>query len=188
MKNITLQLFEYILAAQNSNLSVSYSLNKYPAYWFLDEILSFSNTKLENVNEGKTRIKLYKPNIDDNEIDMSMGLSTILNLIQYNSAGGNQLLISKDELERNLLLEVEIINRKLEDKSKEVILINDWQQLLLGVDQAQVSVEVAIQRQEKLEPFIEQVLAEYQGWQEASKNKKLYMNECVKNEMYMNIS
>ena len=182
MKNITLQLFEYLLAAQNSNLSVSYSLSKYPAYWFLDEVLSFSNVQLENVNEGKTRIKLSKPIVNDQTIDMSMGLSTILNLIQYNNTGNDQLLISKEELERNLLLEVEVINRKLEDKSKDVILINDWQQLLLGVDQAQISMETAAKKQEKLEPFVEQVLTEYQEWQEHIEKQNIEQARIAKEQ------
>ena len=186
MKNITLQLFEYLLAAQNSNLSVSYSLNNYPAYWFLDEILSFNNTQLQNVNEGKTRIILKKPDLRDQTIDMSMGLSTILNLIQYNNTGNDQLLISKEELERNLSLEAEIINRKLENgTSKEVILINDWQQLLLGVDQAQIPVEVAISRQGNLEPFIDQVLNEYQDWQDNLEQRNLEQERAIKEqEMY----
>jgi len=180
MKNITLQLFEYLLAAQNSNLSVSYSLNKYPSYWFLDEVLSFDNIQLENVNEGKARVKLQRSNVSDQEINMSMGLSTILNLIQYNNTGSDQLLISKDELENNLLLEAEIVKRKLENKSKGVILINDWQQLLLGVDQAQILVEEA--KQENLETFIEEVLAEYEEWQVALKQRNLEKERLLKEQ------
>jgi len=182
MKKITLQLFEYLLAAQNSNLSVNYSLNGYPAYWFLDEILSLSNIQLENVKAGKTRIKLHKPDVSDEKIDVSIGLSTIFNLIQYNNIGSDQLLISKDELETTLRLEAEAIKRKLEDKSKDVIIINDWQQLLLEVDKAQISVESAIQRQEKSGFFIEQVLAEYQAWQDYVNQRSIEHERTLKEQ------
>jgi len=185
MNNITLQLFEYLLAAGNSNLCVNYNLNKYPAYWFLDEILSWKNVQLESMEEGKTCIKLYKSSINDRNIEISLLLSTVLNLMQYNHIGNSQALISKDELEKNLLLEVEAIKRKIEDESQDAIIINDWQQLLLGVDRTQIPMKVAIERRERLEFFTEQILKEYQEWKNDIKYQNMEQEQTLKvQELY----
>lgn len=172
MKNVTLQLFEYLLAAGNSNLSVHDDLNQYPTYWFLDEILSFNHIKLENVEGKSTTINLYQPDINGREIEVSQQMSAILNLLQYHDIEDDQPLLSKDELEKNLLFEAEMVKRKIEDESNDVILVNDWQQLLLGVNQAQISMNVAIHKQERLDYFIEQIVKEYQAWQDDIEQKK----------------
>ena len=180
MKNVTLQLFEYLLAAQNSNSTINYDLSMYPEHWFLDEILSFSNIELENVTSKNTRIKIYRPDISDRKIEVSILLSTILSLMQYNNIEDEQSLIPKEELEKNLLLEAEAIRRKIEDKSKDVIIINDWQQLLLGVGKAQIPMKVAVERKERLEFFTGQVLREYQAWKDDIKKKKLEQEQVLK--------
>ena len=165
MKNVTLQLFEYLLAARNSNLSVHDNLNKHSSYWFLDEILAFSNIKLENVEGARTVIRLQKPDLESQKIEVSSQLSSILSLLQYDDVAHDQSVITRNELERNLLFEAEVLKRKIEGDPRDIILINDWQQLLLGVDQAQILMNVAIHKQERVAYFIEQVVNEYQKWQ-----------------------
>ena len=61
MKNMTLQLFEYLLASQSSDLSVNLNLNRYPAYWFLDEILSFQHLALVRAPGKGITLQLQKP-------------------------------------------------------------------------------------------------------------------------------
>ena len=180
MKNVTLQLFEYLLAAENSNSAVNYNLTKYPAYWFLDEILSFDNVQIEKSGEGKLSITMNRPNLTEREIEVSILLSTILNLMQYNSTNSEQSLITKDELEKNLLLEAEAIKRKIEDENKDTIIINDWQQLLLGVGKAQIPMKVAIERKDRLKFFTEQVLKEYQAWKDDLEQSKIEYKQALK--------
>jgi len=180
MKNITLQLFEYLLAASNSRPSANYHLNDYSAYWFLDEILSSGHVGLENVGEGKTSIKLYRTNVNEQKVEVSLLLSTVLELLQYNDIEGVSSLISKSELEKTLLTEAEAIKRKIEDESRDAIIINDWQQLLLGVDRAQIPMQVAIQRKERLVFFIQQVLKEYQAWKDNIAHKNMKQDQVLK--------
>ena len=58
MKNVTQQLFEYLIAAQNSNLSVDYNLDKYPVYWFLDEVLAYRHNRIEKQQDGRICISV----------------------------------------------------------------------------------------------------------------------------------
>ena len=180
MKNITLQLFEYLLAASHSRLSAHYHLNDYVAYWFLDEILSTDHVEIENVGENKTCIKLYRSHVNDQEVEVSLLLATVLKLLQYDRDQDASALISKDELEQTLLTEAEAIKKKIEDESRDAIIINDWQQLLLGVDRAQIPMQLAIQRRERLVFFTQQVLKEYEAWTDNMAHQKMKQAHILK--------
>ncbi|MCL1990495.1 MAG: hypothetical protein FWG67_06355 [Defluviitaleaceae bacterium] len=180
MKNITLKLFEYLSAAQHSDLSVHYNLNNYPAYWFLDEILSFG--QLEHVAGKRTVIQLRRPILKDQEIEISASLAAILNLLQQGYAESEHVLISKDELEKTLRLEIDAIKRKLKDENKSTVILNDWQQLLLHVDQSRISSDVAFKRTENLTHVSEQLVREYQKWQTEVKQKSVAQRQLLKEE------
>ena len=182
MKNDTLRLFEYLLAAKNRNVDFEYNLSKSQRHWFLDELLSFSNVKLKQLADGITCISMHRPPVTKQHVEVSALLVAILELMQYQETDDQRLLISKDELEKTIRLEANAIKSKIEAKDCDTIIINDWQQLLLGVNKAQVPITVAIRNAAKFEAFIQQVSTEYQEWQTAIALKKVAENQLIKEQ------
>jgi len=180
MKNVTLQLFEYLAAAQNSNLSVDYNLNKYPAYWFLDEILFFRNNKIEKLNDGRTCITLYKPSFKEIKVDVSDRLTKILKLTQQTDIEDDIGLLAPHELEIMLNLERDTLTSKLMDKTKNSIIVNEWQQLLLDVDSARITMDQALNQATVLTTVIQGFFQEYQAWFVKMKQKRLDKIQRVK--------
>lgn len=164
MKNVTLQLFEYLIAAHNSNLSVSYNLNRYPGYWFLEEVLSFKGNKMERLDGDRICITIHQQQMLQPTITISPRLAEILKLMQYDHDGENPTLISKEEFVETLQLEQEALVKKIEQTSKKNILINGWQQLLLGTSAAQLLTSEISQDIKGLPVTIKELAQDYQGW------------------------
>lgn len=172
MKNVTQQLFEYLIAAQNSNLSVDYNLDKYPVYWFLDEVLAYRHNRIEKQQDGRICITLTQPMTHQRPIETSERLSKILQLTQQTTIDNYEPLVALDELESMLRLEKDALMQKLEDKTKEAIIINEWQQFLLGVNQPRIAMSVAINHGSTLSTAIGVLLQDYDQWL-----KKLYQRK-----------
>ena len=184
MKNITLQLFEYLLAAQKSNLSIHYNLNKYPAYWFLDDILSFMHIKLEHLAGKGISIQFEKPVLTFSKIEVSVPLEAILDTLERDSIAKEQVPVSTEEFEKTLYLEVEAIMSKLRYQDQGIILVNDWQQILLGVSQSKISLETDLPNKEELEAKVVKLVFEYQAWQDAIKEKQIAHEQCLKEKTF----
>jgi len=180
---MTLQLFEYLLAAQKSNLSIHYNLNKYPAYWFLDEVLSFKHVKLESVG-NRISIQLEEPASAAQEIEISAPLAALLETLERDSVAQEQILVSTEEFEKTLHLEIEAVMSKLGYQDQGIIIVNDWQQILLGVSQSKVSLTEQIPREEDLKSMAMKLVQEYRAWQDAVKAKKSVQAQLVKEKAF----
>lgn len=164
MENATLQLFEYLLATQNSNTTNAQDLNEYPAHWFLDEILTYTNVELKHSSSSKSRLVIYCPKSLKKPSETSEFLAEILRLLQYDDASNPNLLISDDGLEKNLILELETVNKKILASEYMPVLINEWQQLLLGINNSQISSDDVINTEEDAQKLIKDIVAEYKNW------------------------
>ena len=181
---MTLQLFEYLLASQSSNLSVNLNLNRYPAYWFLDEIMSFEHMTLERTVGKGISLQLQKPIFNMQQIEISAALTAILNRLQQTNLTDDQIPISTVELKKTLDFEVEALVNKFGDPSQETIIINDWQQILLGVEQSRILLTENIRNEEDLEITASDLVEEYQDWQDALKEEEMAYAEFLKEEAF----
>lgn len=166
MRNMTAQIFEYLLAARNSNLPINYDLNRNSTYWFLDEILSLkSNRLVENGDYEPPYVEISRPNLGINKVEVSSLLSEVFKLLQYDPTGDERLNITSDELAEIISLEYDALNQKILSKDKELIILNDWQQLLLGVATPKVPIDVAISRLNEHNDLLQILVNEYIDWQ-----------------------
>lgn len=181
---MTLQLFEYLLASQSSDLSVNLNLNRYPVYWFLDEILTFKQTTLVRTEGKGITIQLEKPIFNFFELKISPALESILILLQQDNMTADQIPISTDELEKTLHYEVEAILNKFEDLNQEMMIANDWQQILLGISQSRITLTEDIRNKEKLATTASTLVEEYQIWKEMLEERKNAYAEFLKEETF----
>ena len=184
VKNMTLQLFEYLLAAQKSNLSVYRNLNKYPAYWFFDEILAFKHLELERITGKGISIQLQKPVLVSRKIEVSAPLEAILDTLEPNCVAKEIIPVSTVELEKTLSSEVEAIMLKLLYPDQEMIIANDWQQILIGVSQPKVLLEETMPNEEDLKAMVTKLISEYQSWQDAIKEKEIAQAQFLKEKAF----
>jgi len=191
MKSATLQLFEYLLAAQNSSIATVQNVNNYPAHWFLDELLTFKNVELSRSEDGESKLIIHNPEKKYEKVDDSVMLVTLLSLLQYDETSERQVLINVGELRKNLVEELEAVNRKIGSSGQGMIILNEWQKLLLDVKETNISHRKAIMAQGNTYAIMEQVLAEYQVWQEMlstqNSDQTLIMKERYVYEWFTNL-
>ena len=192
MKNATLQLFEYLLAAQNSSIATVQNVNDYPVHWFLDELLTYRNVELVRSTDGESKLVIHCPDKKHKKVEDSLMLAILLDLLQYDEENKQQVLIGVDELRENLVEELDAVNRKIGNSGQGKIILNEWQKLLLGVPETSISHRTAIIAQGSTYAIMEPVLAEYQVWLEKfhSKNadQTLALKERHLYEWLMNLA
>lgn len=186
MRNMTAQLFEYLLAARNSNLPTNHDLNSCLTYWFLDEILSSKGTHLvENSRDGSSYIEIYRPVLSIKEVEVSLMLSAVFKLLQYEHTTDEILNVTSEELEEILSLEYESLKQKISSKDKELIILNDWQQLLLGVTASKIRIDLAISKFNQRKDLILTLVNEYIDWKSIKEQVNNEKKQVIKaQELY----
>lgn len=165
MRNMTTQLFEYLLAARNSNLPINYDLNNYSTYWFLDEILPLIGTRVvENQGDELSYIEVYRPFLNIKEVEVSLVLNAVFKLLQYEHTADEVLNVTSEQLEEILSLEYESLKQKISSIDKELIILNDWQQLILRVDTPKIQLDLAISKFNQSKDIILAIVNEYIDW------------------------
>ena len=180
MRNVTAQLFEYLLAAKNSNLPTNHNLNKYSTFWFLDEILSSKGTRLvDNSKDGSSYIEIYRPVLNTEEIEISAMLEAVFKLLQYNYQTDEELHLKADELEEILSLEFNALEQKISSKDKEIVILNDWQQLLLGHNEPKVQADFAITKFYQRRNIVANLISEYKDFKLHSDKYNFEKNQII---------
>ena len=166
MKNMTAQLFEYLLAARNSNLPADYDLNGCSTYWFLDEVLSLKGTRLiEKQGDRTSFMEIERPVLNIEKVEASVMLNAVFKLLQYDETTNEMLTVTSEQLEEILSLEYEALKQKISSQDKTFIILNDWQQLLLGVPMPKIRIDLAISKFDQRKDIVLSLVNEYQNWQ-----------------------
>ncbi|MCL2559466.1 MAG: hypothetical protein FWE07_03175 [Turicibacter sp.] len=174
MRNTTEQLFDYLLAAKKNYLPVNRSLNEYSSHWFLDEILSSGKSRLVSATNGESpHIDIHRSVYEPEKIETSSTLATVFELLSYDPETGETLEVEIEDVEEILSLESRSLDQKIYTKEKDTIILNDWQQLLLGVSTPKVKKNVAIRNSKQQKNMTTLLINELKAWKEA-KRKQAY--------------
>jgi len=164
MKEMTLQLFEYLLAAKNSRVPINQSLDDDQQHWFLDELIQLDSVRIIEENADVSYIEVSCPSYEKPE--ESLLLSEVFRML-----GSNHSEMDSGQLEAILLKECALLKAKLNKPDHELIDLNEWQKLLLNVSAAQLPVFMITKKMTCCNLVINDIVSEYQDWLQASKTQ-----------------
>lgn len=186
MKKTTLKLFEYLLAAKNSSLPASHHLNEYAIHCFLDEIMSLEGVRFVNHEEdGSHCLEISKQDLALKEVETSPLLISVLELLQLDVTLEVDKLITVSQLEEILVAEHESLKKKVMNKNRGRVILNDWQQLLLGAKQVQLPTKDVLEKLESLADFIQSLLKTYKEWKDDKQLNEANLRKIIRaQELY----
>ena len=169
----TSQLFEYLLALKNMNSNVSYDLEQYTSHWFLDDLLTSGSFYIVDGRVGQgSYMELRGKDLVVESPQVSDPLLDVFRLLQFDSSVDDNLIITTDQLEAIIASEFDSLRKKVGGSGSDVVVINDWQRLIMGVNSAQISSSMVLDRINNSEAFSRVLLDDYALWQERRRNFK----------------
>jgi len=177
MKEMTLQLFEYLLAARDSVDPVNPNSNNDDAYWYLDEIIQLGNVRIVEEDDHVSYIEVSYPNTNstNKKPEASLLLTGVFRIL-----GSESPSITPEQLKAILVNECQLLKTRLVAAGQELIDLSKWQQLLLNVSADQLPASMIAQKEACCSLVIDDLLSEYQRWI----NGAVSQNEEQASELY----
>jgi len=157
MKEMTGQLFEYLLAAKNSSGPTNQRLSDSQEHWFLDELIQLDNVHMMEDGADVSHIEVVRPTYEKPE--KSLLLTEVFRVL-----GSDEPEVEPEQLGAILSKEYELLKAKLNKEKHELVDLSQWQKLLLNVSTDQLPVFMVMNKITCCDRVIKDLVLEYQAW------------------------